>query len=164
MDTPELSPSSMKGGREYVQRLEELGMDISYAMWAFDQVLREFTLIIVTDFFDAKGPLEVSKVLFRAYNLSVTPREIDPFHVRLHSVNHAFVKDIVELGTPNEIQAYDAQKRPKGVSVPIIGGTAGGIEFKTEWLISAKRLPKRSSVDLSRRWDRFVRNVDRAAA
>ena len=165
MDTPHLPPAFMTAGKEYVSTLERLGMDIEIACWAHDNVTSSFVLLMVTDFFDAKGPLEVSKVLFRAYRSSITPREIDPFSIRLHSTHHVFAKEIRLWAPGTWVQKYDPKTRSNvGPKASVRGGTSQGITFDVDWLISSAEPRERKSVEISRRWDRFVRNVDQAAA
>lgn len=166
MDTPDLAPSFLSAGREYVERLSTLGMDVTMSMWAFDQITDEFVLLIVSDFFDVKGPLEVSKALFRAYDLSVTPKEIDPFKVRLHSDNHPFVDEITKFAQEDAyLQKVDKTTgKPIGEKVRYSGGTAGNLAFKLDWLVKSAKPVLRKPVEISRRWDRFVRNVEKAAA
>lgn len=165
MDTPELAPSFLTAGREYVDTLLRLGMDIEIACWAYDKALNRFVLIMLTDFFDVKGPLEISKVLFRAYNSSVTPKEIDPFSVRLHSTGHPFAKEIRLWGPGTYVQKVDeVTRKPYGPKTDVRGGTSQGIQFDIDWLIRSSKPVRRKNVEVSRRWSRFVRNVDKEAA
>ena len=166
MDTPDLAPSFLNAGREYVERLSSLGMDVTMSMWAFDQITDEFILLVVTDFFDVKGPLEVSRELFRAYNLSLTPKEIDPFKVRLHSNKHPFVDEILKFAIdyPYLQKVDQITGNPVGEKVRYSGGSAGNLAFKLSWLVKSVKPVARKPVEISRRWDRFVRNVEKAAA
>lgn len=165
MDTPQLAPSFMRAGDEYVDTLSRLGMDIEIACWAFDEEVDNFVLLLITDFFDVKGPLEISKVLFRAYNTSVTPREIDPFTVRLHSTNHAFAKDIRLFAPGTFVQQVDkVTRQPFGQRADVTHAKSDGIRFNADWLLRVGSAARRKSVEISRRWDRFTRNVEKAAA
>lgn len=165
MDTPQLAPTFLSAGKEYVETLERLGMDIEIACWAYDAAIGGFVLLMVTDFFDAKGPMEISKVLFRAYRASVTPTEVDPFMVRLHSTNHKFASEIRLWAPGTWVQQVDpVYKKSFGVRASVKGSTSQGITFHTDWLIKKTEPVSRKTVDISRRWDRFVRNVEKAAA
>jgi hypothetical protein len=49
-------------------------------------------LVIVTSLFDFVGPLRLMRLLFDAYDAAATPKEIDPFILRLHSPKHALYR------------------------------------------------------------------------
>lgn len=82
--TDTLEEPRIEAGRQYLAALQKLGLDPEALFWA-EQDSGGFVLVLLTGFFDYVGPLEVSRVLFKAYNASATPKEIDPFIVRLHS-------------------------------------------------------------------------------
>lgn len=167
MAAPEIDERFLTAGREYGDALADLGLDPHALFWAYDEVESRHVLVLVTDFFDFTGPLEISKQLFRAFNASVTPKEIDPFVVRLHSVNQAAGSEYANFAASDgTFKVFDKNMKPKFV------GDAGRIEsmnirglvMKPEWTIRTRKAAHRNSVDLSRKWKRFVRNVDKVAA
>ncbi|WP_273795134.1 hypothetical protein [Brucella intermedia] len=167
MDTRTIDERLLIAGKEYGNALEKLGLDPHALLWVFDEVEDRFVLILITDFFDLKGPLEISRQLLKAYNASVTPKEIDPFTVRVHSVNQPFGNEIHNIAAADfRINIFDKNMRPKPgtENARISGWTSNGTEIRLEWVISVKKNTHRKSTELSRRWDRFTRNIDQLAA
>lgn len=167
MDTRTINERFLIAGKEYGEALEKLGLDPHALLWAFDEVENRFILILVTDFFDVKGPLEISRQLFKAYNASATPQEIDPFTVRVHSINQPFGDEIHGLAASDgKVNIYDKFLKPKpgAENIRISSYIKDGLEFRTEWIISAKKSHARKTIELSRRWDRFTKNLDSIAA
>lgn len=167
MATPELADKMIAAGAEYGDSLVQLGLDPHALFWAFDHVAGQHVLVLVTDFFDLKGPLEISKQLFRAYNSSITPKEIDPFVVRLHSINQpAGVEYSQKAAGDWKIQIFDRDMnvKPGTENATVSAITIAGLEMREEWIIRYRRLQKRTTVDLNRRWRRFSDNIDQIAA
>lgn len=166
MDTSAVTLTEMEAGREYLKVLDRLGMDVSIATWAFDHVLGSKVLIIVTDYFDVKGPFEISRKLFQAYRSSVTPQTIDPFTVRLQSPTHPIVQSIFSYIVPGTtIHAVNkVTGKPSEQGYAIEGGTTGGLELKQAWVIRARQYSPRKSTEIVRHWNRFERNLNREAA
>src|SRR5947209_5983531 len=86
---------SKEAGADYLKAVRALGLDPDALLWAYDTVIKKHVLVLVTDMFDFRGPYEVSQLLFQAYNNAGTPREIDPFIVRLHSPKHTIVPELL---------------------------------------------------------------------
>jgi len=167
MATPELEERFLDAGKEFASSLDNLGLDAHALFWAFDKEEGRHVLVLVTDFFDLKGPLEISKQLFKAYNASVTPQEIDPFVVRLHSINQPMGVEYSEhAGMDWTFKIWDKDMNPKPVppEARISAIDVGGLEMRPGWVIRSRRIPKRKTTEISRRWDRFTRNVQKAAA
>jgi hypothetical protein len=101
MDLKELPNQYLAAGREYLGRLKGLGLepeglfwvraDLGYdpdakpvpgTPWAEDS---EWRLFLATSIYDEAGPLVLQRLLFRAYNASLTPKEISPFIVQVMS-------------------------------------------------------------------------------
>ncbi len=164
MDPVELDLTRREAGSEYLTALQTLGLRPDALFWGFDKVEDRFVLMLVTDMVDLKGPLAVADLLFQAYNASATPKEIDPFVVRLHSPEHALMRQFepfrdprVRISSPTNPHAFFPDTRVTGV-------TFGDVEFRSEWIYRFDLPPKRKSVELLRRWNRFARNVDQLAA
>ncbi|TRC92180.1 hypothetical protein FJV76_32285 [Mesorhizobium sp. WSM4303] len=167
MDTPAIDERFLIAGQEYGDALAELGLDPHALFWAYDRDEKRHVLVLITDFFDFKGPLEISRQLFRAYNASATPQEIDPFVVRLHSVNQMVggsLNNFVSGGwTFNKMDKVTG--KPDGLPMEFEAFAQHGLEIKKGWVIRHRKIgPARKSVELGRRWDRFTRNVDKVAA
>jgi hypothetical protein len=163
MATPELDLALQRAGRDYLGALTRLGLEPDALFWAWDESVGGFVLVLATDFFDFKGPLEVSRLLFKAYNLAATPREIDPFIIRLHSSDQPIVDWLTRLVSGVAVVLDEHNKELKRSN--LTGGTSGGLRVSRDWVY---RLPTRTHprkpADLSRRWERLQRNVDRLAA
>lgn len=168
MATPELEERFLTAGREYGDALASLGLDPHALFWAYDDSEARHVLVLLTDFFDFKGPLEISKQLFRAYNASVTPQEIDPFTIRLHSVNQPAGAELLNWAAGDwKGKVLDRHSREqKGDEFDIANIKSFGLEIRPGWVVRARKASRKSrpSVELSRRWERFTRNVDRVAA
>ncbi len=167
MDTRTIDERFLIAGKEYGEALEKLGLDPHALLWVFDEIEGRFVLILVTDFFDLKGPLEVSRQLFKAFNASVTPKEIDPFTVRVHSINQPFGEEIHGLAASDgKVNVFDKFMQPRAgaENARISAYRTENIEIRTEWIISAKRSGARKTVELNRRWDRFTKNLEAIAA
>lgn len=165
MDPSTIEPQRLKAGREYDESLARLGLRADAVLWAYDTVIAQFVLVVVTEFFDFKGPLEISEKLFQAYNASITPQEIDPFTIRLHSTDqhvgqwcHRFANGI------NASKADPITKVPVTEPNPINAIEIHGLKLNKDWVIVARPQANRKNVELSRRWQRFASNVAKLAA
>lgn len=165
MDTSTIKPQHLEAGKEYDEALVKLGLTADAVLWAYDRVVGHHVLVVVTDFFDFKGPLEISEKLFMAYNAAATPKEIDPFAVRLQSINqplgewcHRFA------GGMNAAKHDPVTKKPAGNFTPIEGIEIDGLQLNNGWVIVVRPRSERKPIDLIRRWKRFSKNVEKAAA
>lgn len=162
MATIKLDPKYLTAGGDYLQALQRLGLDPDALFWVYDDQMNQFVLVVATPLFDFKGPYEISKTLFKAYNRAATPQEIDPFIVRLHSPEHPFIRHLEGYKGATHIRKVDKSTgQPVGEPVRIERIGAFGVQFSPAWIAP---LRKRASVDLSRQWQRFERNVDKLAA
>jgi hypothetical protein len=125
-----------------------------------------FVLVLITEEFDAVGPLAISKLLFKAYNAAATPSSIDPFIVRLHSPDHQIVREMDKImpfnfdpGTSVIHGGKEVTKIARAIT------TVSGLEIDGDWVYRFnKPLTATKKVDLLRRWHRFERNIDAIAA
>ena len=151
----------MKPGGDFLTALQGLGLDPDALFWAVDAKDGAVILVLVTSHFDYAGPLEVSRALFKAYNAAATPKEIDPFIVRLHSPRQSIYKSIKNILKP-------AMNMVDGTSVAIGEDQIfvfGGLQVPISGVLKRpKRLSASSSLDHGRKWARFISNVDRLAA
>lgn len=166
MATTELEPKYLTAGREFDQALSRLGFEPEGIFWGYDEEVSQHVLLIVTGLFDYTGPLEISRQLFKAYNASATPKEIDPFVVRLHSISQPAGKSLLEFAAGDfEIQRINkATGKPDSDLIPVKNVKSYGIELRKEWVIEIRPIKKHKTTDMSRKWARFTRNVDKVAA
>ena len=163
MDQIELDLARREAGSEYLAALRALGLRPDALFWSFDKVEDRFILMLVTEMVDFKGPLAIADLLFQAYNASATPKEIDPFVVRLHSPEHALIQFFNGWKKMSEIK-ISSPNHPDQLPVTPTAVTQGDVEFREGWIYHFALPPKRKSVDLSRRWHHFAHNVERLAA
>ena len=170
MDTPEAELKHMQAGRDYLKAIEALGLELAALFWAKDDIAKQYVLVMFTDVFDYIGPYEISKKLFDAYNLAGTPKSIDPFIVRLHSPQQQIAKAIDQVfGVELKLFGPDAKtglRKPVDMTNSVLTISSGGLTFKKTWMIKYSGLQGRSpkTLDLSRKWRRFERNVQALAA
>jgi hypothetical protein len=163
MDQSKLEERSLKAGSDYLAALQKLGLDPEGLFWAYDEAVKHHVLVLVTSLYDFAGPLELSKTLFKAYAASVTPQEIDPFVVRLHSPEHAIIRQFAEIGVLDE-EVVDPEGRRSTGRAPTIPYRGGGMTVARPLVYKWMRKRRNPVADLSRRWTRFARSVDRVAA
>lgn len=166
-----LAVEKHQAGAEYLAALRSLGMDPEALFWARDTVVDEDVLILVTSLFDFAGPLELSELLFRAYNLAATPREVDPFILRLHSPRHTAIQEMARHfgdGTRIKLPIRMTLVQPiPGVHEIRLASLSMGADVTAYadavYKFDLSEQPH-TSVDASRRWRRFQKHVDKLAA
>lgn len=120
---------------------------------------------MISDEYDHVGPLELSRLLFKAYNAAATPDAIDPLLIRMHSPNHQIVRELEKLMSLRV--AWKSEDAGVERSSPWARAitSVGGLEIDGEWVYRFdKPLADRATVDVLRRWHRFERNVEKLAA
>lgn len=165
MDTPKLPDSLKEAGQAYYDALVKLGLDPEGLLWAYDNQAAEFRLWLVWSGLDRYGPFAMSKLLFRAYNASALPREVDPFSVYVVAPEHRIgdmarqMADAYKAteGRDNLDQIVIALAAPDGQKDSMLHETRFG------WVYHLK--PRRSSVKkINRDWRHFNENVSALAA
>ena len=155
----------MSAGADYLRAVQALGLDPDALLWAYDTVIKKHVLVLVTDMFDFRGPYEVSQLLFQAYNNAGTPREIDPFIVRLHSPKHAIVPELLRFAQVTSAQKTNKEtNEPEGDKIPIKEAEVGGLKVRKAWVYQIRQPRPQKVVQLAKRWARFQRNVEKLAA
>ncbi|MCJ2096170.1 hypothetical protein MKK67_27265 [Methylobacterium sp. J-072] len=154
----------LRAGAEYRDTLKRLGLDPEGLLWAYDRSLNAFVLVLVTAHLDFAGPLQMYRLLTRAYNASVTPALIDPFIVRLHSPKQEIARALREgYGLDITIGPFvpdDPTIDPSSVSVETrITLDVGDLSFAHEWVYQL-RDQKMPPAERSRHWRRFEKNVE----
>ena len=169
MDPQVLSVARLDAGRAYLAAIEELGLRPSGLFWAWDETVEQFVLVLITHAFDYAGPLALSKTLFAAYNKSGTPQEIDPFIVRLHSPQHAIVHQMANFlpfkAQLGNIKHANGEMIGDGTARLIaVHFNASDLKVHSDWVYRFEKPAKVQTVDVARRWTRFVDRVDKLAA
>ena len=148
----------IEAGQRYDKSLKALGLKADGLFWAWDKTLGDFVLVLVTRHFDHAGPLELFRLLTRAYNLSATPTEISPFVVRVHSPDQEIIRNLLT------IDAHDSQG--KRVEYMTARGEIADIEYVNHWVYywPNSKSKKPNPVARSREWHRFKDNIEKLAA
>ncbi len=169
MAPEKLAMIQKEAGAEYLTALQRLGLDPDCLFWAEDEIIALPILVLVTRQIDYVGPLALSRSLFKAYNAAATPREIDPFVLRLHSPEQLLIRElnrIVETKPKFELQlANGSQSSLSAQALDTELLAFGGLSFERDWIYKWKIGVKRqSSLYMLRKWHVFSDNVDRLAA
>ena len=175
MATNEFTETHMIAAREFTDSLSKIGFDMDGVFWAYDKEDERHVLIVVTDVFDAKGPLEISRQLFKAYNASLTPKEIDPFIVRLLSTNQTVARDLLDVAASDWARVHFEKGvskfavlenvQRKGSTFKFGAYSISGVTIRPEWVVMVKpRHKTRNKIEINRKWNFFKRNLDKLAA
>ena len=152
-----LPASFLSAGQDYLISLRKLGLDPEALLWAIDKTLDEFVLVLVTSHFDFAGPLEVYRLLTKAYNLSATPKDISPFIIRLHSPRQAVGASV--LNWQADVRTTDG-KRSETLWIDI---DTHDLRYRNSWVYHVRH-QKLSPVGRQHQWKRFKNNIDQFAA
>lgn len=156
----------LKAGADYLDALRRLGLTPKFAGWGWDRVSEQWLLVLVTSIVDAGGPLELNRLLFRAYNAKATPQQISPFIVRIFSPE--IVPDNLYLAGEKNLKI--ANVKDKGLREPSkvenMQQTFLGIELQ---MINSYQNPRQGKKKPSyherrKEWTRFRNSVERLAA
>jgi hypothetical protein len=172
VDQTDLGVARYDAGRDYLAAIRSLNLEPEALFWAYDRSVKQFVLVIVTSLFDYVGPLALTQLLFDAYNASATPKDVDPFILRLHSPKHALYRAArPHIGT----RVDQADLKGNELDRATIAGTVspfavaslrvGDLESFGTWVYkSTPSEMKRKAVDSERRWKRFESAVHAVAA
>jgi hypothetical protein len=161
MDRDSLPAGYLEAGQEYLSALRKLGLDPDGLFWARDATMGEFVLVLITSQVDFVGPLEIYRLLTRAYNLAATPAAISPFIVRIHSPAQHIVERISNVwGARLKFHGsegwFEAERSLVHVGIE-------DLQFHFAW-VYAFNPKKLKTGDRVRKWARFKRNVEALAA
>lgn len=158
----------MQAGIEYMQTLVSLGSSPEIMCWALfadspEMKSVSLQLVIVDSWFDQIGPTAIYETLFKAYDSSVTPKEINPFIVSVFSPKSEFGIDLRNaLRNIDETRVVNGRTVGResmvywvGVTRPVL--VAGSYVFK-----SPKQ--RKTKIDDRRAWEKFKTEIDRRAA
>ena len=172
MDQRDLGIARYDAGADYLAALRRLKLEPEALFWAYDRTLEQFVLVIVTSLFDFAGPLALMRLLFDAYNAAATPKEVDPFILRLHSPKHALYRaaqphigarfDMADLkGRPLDRATIAGEVTPRAIA----SFRAGDLESFGTWVYKSTPISlKARTTDAERRWRRFESAVHALAA
>lgn len=159
---PELTVGYLDAGERYLAALRSIGFDPFGLMWAFDESEGRFVLVLITEFVDFKGPLEISRLLISAYRHSEMFRVVDPLTIRVHSPKQPFTAEIVRAANSrwSELEGREDIGRSEIQSI-----TADDLVLSWKW---AYRSTHRKAITdrqrINQRWSFFQRNVEKLAA
>ena len=108
MASKALPPKYLEAGQEYLAALQTLGLEPDFLGWGVDEAHDEWNLVLVTSIIEIGGPLALSRLLFRAYNLNATPKEISPFIVRTFGSETLYAPELMHL---NSVKAEKLQRK-----------------------------------------------------
>lgn len=153
----------MEAGKAYLDALRKLGLDPEGLVWAWDRVDENLVLMLVTRYFDIVGPSALSTLLFRAYNLAITPTEIDPFIVRIFSPDHMLIRNVTTAMDDFKTQVVDrgGLGHEEEMESAHLGAGSFVIPIGRAYVWKDVRRPKD---DLLRRWGIIKKRVDAIAA
>jgi len=162
MDRDAVSAQYLKAGESYLTSLRQLGLNPMFLGWGKEVASGDWVLGMVTSVVDAGGPLELNKLLFRAYNADATPREISPFIVRVYSP---------EIASP---EFYALAGKKLTVMSENLAGTVDVLDMEFKFLGVSYRMINAYLIDgrttgqkyqqRLREWTNFKRNIDKLAA
>ncbi|MBU6297064.1 MAG: hypothetical protein KGJ79_01385 [Alphaproteobacteria bacterium] len=174
MASKALPPKYLEAGQEYLAALQMLGLEPEFLGWGMDEAHDEWNLVLVTSIIEIGGPLALSRLLFRAYNLNATPKEISPFIVRTFGSETLYAPELKHL---NEVKAgrvtatavrnadgtFPTGRKAKPIPVQAIEKSVGGIRVDSRYayLIAPRDLNRKQKTE---EWTRFRENVERLAA
>lgn len=154
-----IGETRFKAGQDYLEALEALGLSPDALAWAVDENTNEVYLLLITGYLDAAGPLEVSKQLFRAYNLAATPREVDPFMVKLLSPRQGYARGL--LKTFSQLRNEQEERRGRDDWFAVLG-TSDGVHISARGVYRVVEKPKQTATLLPK-WGRVVKRIDQLA-
>lgn len=156
MGPVEVDIARLEAGAAYLKALRLLGLEPDGLFWARDEIERSLVLVLVTRYFDIVGPAALSSLLFKAYNAAATPREIDPFVVRIHSPDHRMIKGFISA-----MDDFVKRKIAKITPDATISTGTLTVPLGEAYIWKDVRRPK---IDLMRKWGFISRKVDNLAA
>jgi hypothetical protein len=170
MASPEVSAEYLKAGADYLRAVRELGMRPIMVGWGWETATSNWNLMVVTSIVEAGGPFALNRLLFKAYNVEATPKEISPFIVRVFAPE--IVPPMTLLVGQNELKIARVQDKfgkeknqgDWGKSIGEVSTTFMGLELRTKNMYHIPAQPKKGYHDRRHEWQMFKRNVERLAA
>jgi len=153
-------------GAEYADALQKLGLDPDVMCWIYISAEDRIELAIVSSMVDRVGSLPIYDLLFKAYDASALPQEIDPFEVSLYSPNTRMGVDLL-----NSVKVTEDGMLPNDGSYPPAHVTRAWINIGIMepmvvpglGVYRVKHTIRNADQDRAR-WQTFQRNVEALAA
>ncbi|MFG1265923.1 hypothetical protein [Xanthobacter aminoxidans] len=170
MDKREIDEKSLMAGQEYLIALKRLGLDPEALFWALDLIDDTWVLCLVTSYFDYAGPLRLSELIFKAYEASATPKEIDPFIIRLFGWKQKLASEIIDYMKNTQIKVRDYDEDTGTYGPEYLAQEKAEITMTLHNLavplnkIYVLREKGQNTVDVARKWRGITERVDRLAA
>ncbi|WP_137154472.1 hypothetical protein [Rhizobium sp. FKL33] len=82
MARKDLSPQLIAAGRATLTALDEMGMAVQSAKWAFDPALEAWKFCLVTSLVDSAGRRKAYQLLLRAFELGAFPLSVEDVYLR----------------------------------------------------------------------------------
>jgi len=134
--------------------LTHLGLKPEGLLWLHKIDEEKIVLLLLWSGIDRFGPLELSKLMFQAYNAAALTKEIDPFSIELHSPKDILGRMLLQQA-PQTFEEYKFYR--------IVENGVPRYDFRAEWVYHLQR-KRRSPVDVGRDWRRFRDRVTALAA
>jgi hypothetical protein len=171
VDQKDLGVERYDAGRDYLAALRDLRLEPEALFWAYDKSMGQLVLVLVTSLFDFAGPLALTRLLFDAYNAAATPKEVDPFILRLHSPKHTLYREAqVHIGNRFDRgdlkgPALDRATISGEFTPPFVASfRAGDLEGFGTWVYKNTPRSRVKTLELGPRWRRFEHAVHALAA
>lgn len=174
MASKALPPKYLKAGEEYLAALQTLGLEPEFLGWGLDKERDEWNLVLVTSIIEIGGPLALSRLLFKAYNMHATPKEISPFIVRTIGSETFYAPHLKQLTEVKEGKLYvhavqnadgtkPDSKKAQPISIKDMETPIAGLIMSSEhvYIIAPRDMSREEKVE---EWSRFKRNVESLAA
>ncbi len=169
MASKPLPPEYLRAGEDYLAALQKLGLNPEVLGWGTEITTGDWHLVMLTSIVEIGGPFELNKLLFAAYNMGATPKEISPFIVRVFGDRTVFAPGLRQLSEfqrgDKKITAYDQYTRKEKASglAESMSMNFGDIHIESRDLYIAQ-ISKKGHEQKTREWLRFKHNVERLAA
>jgi hypothetical protein len=171
MAVESLPPDHLRAGANYLAALRKLGLDPEFLAWGRQRDTGDWLLVMVTSVVEMSGPLVFDELLFRAYNLNATPKEISPFIVRVYGSRTLLAPLLKRFGEIDASRATTGEvdeRAGEPETHPIPSGSFGQdfADFHLETRYVYRLRPRRHAnhEQRARQWIRFKDNVERLAA
>jgi hypothetical protein len=149
-----LTEEKWDAGLVYLRAIQKLGLDPECFFWAADFVVGHHVLLMATSAYDFAGPTAIAKTLFKAYNASATPRQINPFLLRFHSLQHSYIQ-----ATAKELELYKDFRDP--LNKTLFG--ARDLKWQPDWFYKFDIAEPRATT-VKQNWRRYEKHIEQLAA
>jgi hypothetical protein len=171
VDPKDLGVERYDAGRDYLVACGPSGLKRRRSFGRTTKPSSSSYWSLVMSLFDFAGPLALTQLLFDAYNASATPKEVDPFIIRLHSPKHTLYRAVQgHIATRFDQadlkgSALDRATIAGDVHPSIIAAfQVGDLESFGSWVYKSTPKARAKALDPERQWSRFERAVHAVAA